>query len=79
MQIRRRGAKRPTPWFSKAMRYGSSTDGLIDSALRKILHYHFTGLLLAVLCFTISGVQARSSNMPLQPVASFNMPRFMGA
>ncbi|KAI2694378.1 lipocalin family protein [Pseudomonas sp. TNT3] len=49
-----------------------------DRTVRRIFRYIFTSLLWAGFCFTIPGVQAVSSNLPLQPVASIDLPRFMG-
>ncbi|TWC22223.1 apolipoprotein D and lipocalin family protein [Pseudomonas sp. SJZ080] len=46
--------------------------------MRRLLPYLFTGLLWAGLSFTASAVQADSSSLPLQPVASIDLPRFMG-
>ncbi|MGZ7460133.1 lipocalin family protein [Pseudomonas sp. Ma2-10] len=46
--------------------------------MRRIVSYLFTSLLWAGLSFTTIGVQADSSSLPLQPVASIDLPRFMG-
>lgn len=46
--------------------------------MRRIVRYLFTSLLWAGLSFTIPGVQADSSSLLLQPVASIDLPRFMG-
>lgn len=46
--------------------------------MRRIVRYLFTSLLGVGLSFTIPVVQAVSSSLPLQPVASIDLPRFMG-
>lgn len=46
--------------------------------MRGIVRYLFTNLLWAGLSFTIPSVQADSSSLPLQPVASIDLSRFMG-
>jgi len=46
--------------------------------MRRIVRYLFTSLLGVGLSFAIPVVQAVSSSLPLQPVASIDLPRFMG-
>ncbi|WP_339473640.1 lipocalin family protein [Pseudomonas fluorescens] len=46
--------------------------------MRRLLPYLFAGLLWAGLSFTAPAVQADSSSLQLQPVASIDLSRFMG-
>lgn len=46
--------------------------------MRRVVLYLFTSLLWSGLSFAIPGGQADSSSLPLQPVASIDLPRLMG-